>query len=53
MHDEATILFILVLTILLGNDEATRLFVAVQETRKICIDRTTMFTVVDLPVSTC
>ena len=46
-----TILFIFVSTILFSNDEATRLFMAVG-TRKICI-RTCMFTIVDIPVSTC
>ena len=48
-----TILFSIVSTILFSNDEATLLFMAVG-TGEVCIDRTTMFTVVvDMPVSTC
>ena len=42
-----TILFAFVSTILFSNDKATRLFMAVGD-RGICIDRTTMFPVVDM-----
>ena len=45
-------LFILVSTILLSNDEVTKMFMVVR-IGNICIDRTTMATIVDMTVSTC
>ena len=46
-----TVLFIFVSTKLLSNDKATESFMAVG-TGKVCIDKTTIFPVVDMPVST-
>ena len=49
-----TILFSIVSTILLGNDEATRLFMGMAVgNRQNLIVHANMFTIGDMPVSSC